>query len=141
MPILYLIIRGRWRTPCHSNDRSKDDSHKIKEQILKKVGKRIFEKEVGKNPDLDVNPATEKIILKGRGTYSRKIFETELDADGYFIQCFLITEHPPYFYMRSRYREFGSYYAIPPDIDMLTLLLDHIFKQDIYQEFSIEIVI
>lgn len=141
MTILHLIIRGRWRTPSHSNDRSKDDSHKIKEQILKKVGKHIFEREVGKNPDLDVDPTTEKIILKGRGNYSRKIYETELDADGYFVQCFLITEYPHYFYMRGRDPQLGNYYAIPPDIDMLSLLLDHIFKQENRQEFYIEIVI
>jgi len=139
--MLHLIIRGRWKSPSHSNDRSKDDTHKIKEKILKEIGKRIFEKEVGKNPDLDIDPTTGKIILKGRGEYSRKIFETEIDADDYFVQCFLTTEYPPYFYMRAKYHEMGNYYAIPPDIDMLSLLLDHIFKQEDHQEFFIEIVI
>ena len=141
MTILHLIIRGRWKTPCHSNDRSKDDSHKIKEQILRKVGKHIFEREVGRNPDLDVDPKTEKIIFKGRGNHSQKIYETELDADDYFVQCFLVTGYSRYLYMRNKHGRLGHYYAIPPDADMLSLLLDHIFKQEGLQEFFIEIVI
>jgi hypothetical protein len=141
MQILHLIIRGKWKSPNHSNDRSKDDTHKIKEEILKKIGKRIFEKEVGTNPDLDIDPKTEKIVLKGRGKYSREIFKTEIDADGYFVQCIVITDYPPYSDMRAKYHKTSTYYAIPPDIDILSLLLDHIFKQENNLDFVIEIAI
>jgi hypothetical protein len=140
--MLHLIIRGTWRTPSHSNDRSKDDTHKVKEQILKEVGKVIYEKKVGKNPDLDICPKTKKIILKGRKNYSKKICETELNAGDYFVQCFLLTKkYPHYFYMRGRCEKYSNCYMIPPDMDMLSLLLDHIFKQENFQEFYIDIVI
>jgi hypothetical protein len=141
MTILHIIIRGKWKSPEHSSDRSKDDTHKIKEEILNDVGKYIFEKEVGKNPDLDIDPQTEKIILRGRSGSSKKIFETNLNADGYFIKLFVITGYTPYFYRGVKYSKTANYYAIPPDIEILSLLLEYILMQENSQGFFIEIVI
>jgi len=141
MSILQLIIRGKWKSPQHSNQKSRDDTHKIKGEILNKIGKLIYEKKVGKNPDLDIDPKTKKIVLKGRGELSRKIFETEINADDFFIQFFVIAEHTPYLYRHVRHHITDQYYVIPPDIEILSLLLDHIFRQTNNLNFEIEIVI
>lgn len=139
--MLHLIIRGKWKSPNHSTDRKKDDTHEIKEEILKEAGRRIFEKRVGKNPDLDIDPLTEKIRLKGRGAQSKEIFETDINADDYFIQTFICTGYKSYFYRSIEDSGNTNYYAIPPDIEMLSLLLEHIFTQDNGREFFIEIII
>ncbi len=143
MIILRLEIRGgRWKSPSNSKDRSKDDTHKIKEKILKEIGKHIFEKDVGKNPDLDIDPVTEKIILKGTAEkYSKEIFETEIDADKYFVKCYLATKYPRYLDMVAKHHKIGNYYIIHADINMVSLLLDHIFTQENHQEYFIDIVI
>lgn len=85
---LYLIIRGKWRTPNHSNKRSEDDTHKVKEEIYKAVGRRNFSGDVGSNPDIDVDDKTGKIILRGKGPFWKKTYPTSLPADDFFILCF-----------------------------------------------------
>ncbi|MDR1699557.1 MAG: hypothetical protein LBR75_07020 [Prevotellaceae bacterium] len=59
--MIHLII-GKWRTPKHSTQR--DDMHEVKKNILKRVGKKEFERQVGHNPDIDIN-LEDIIILKG----------------------------------------------------------------------------
>lgn len=87
-PTLHLIV-GKWRTPYHSNKKEFDDSHKVKKEILKKVGKKKFENQVGSNPDLDINE-NGVIILKGTGEYKRRpYYVTDISADDHFILRFI----------------------------------------------------
>jgi RHS repeat-associated protein len=53
----------------------------IKPKILKKVGKKTYERVVGRNPDIGVENG--KIILKGNGPFKNKTYRTNLDADDY----------------------------------------------------------
>lgn len=91
-PILHLIV-GKWKTPNHSNKKADDDSHQVKEEILKQIGRSNFKKRVGKNPDIGIS-CHGKIILIGRGPFSHKIYaDTEIHASEYFILNFIpITE-------------------------------------------------
>lgn len=84
----HLIIR-KWRTPNHSNKKELDDSHEVKDAILKDVGKENYKKQVGENPDLDIN-TDGNIILKGVGKYKKKpYYVTGLSAEDYFVLRFI----------------------------------------------------
>ena len=86
---MHMIIRGKWKSPKHSNDKNCDDSHDIKKQILKTVKKK-YSHRVGKNPDIDVDK-DDLIVLVGskRGEYKGKVFPTQLHIENFgFVLCF-----------------------------------------------------
>ncbi len=85
--ILHLIV-GKWRTLNHSTKKEFDDSHEVKAEILKKIGKKNFSKQVGNNPDIGI---TEQgmVILKGVGEKKHKpYYVTEISAEDYFVLRF-----------------------------------------------------
>lgn len=85
---LHIII-GKWRTRNHSTKNEFDDTHKIKKKILKRVGKKNYSKQVGTNPDLDIN-RKDIIILKGTGLFKKKPnYETCIDANDHFVIRFI----------------------------------------------------
>lgn len=92
--ILHLILRDKWKTPCHSKNKSKDDTHEVKEDILKEVSKLFKGKKhvgkVGKNPDLDINE-DDIIILKGVGQRKGNEFNTNISAAKFFVLAFTCT--------------------------------------------------
>jgi hypothetical protein len=97
--MMQLIVR-RWKTPNHSNDKSKDDSHSVKEEILKAVrerdrrlNKKDFSHAVGKNPDLDI--VDNIIVLKGRGTKfrGRPYYKTGIPVEDHFVLRFMPAEN------------------------------------------------
>lgn len=86
--ILHLII-GKWRTPNHATQKQNDDTHEVKKEILRQVGKKNFSKEVGANPDIGISEDG-FIILKGTGDYKKKpYYVTEISAGDYFILRFV----------------------------------------------------
>lgn len=141
--MLRLIIRGKWKSPNHSNDRSKDDTHEIKRKILKEVGEYLYSKDVGKNPDIDIDPKTKKIKLKGRGKCKGKEFESDINADKYFSLSFILASElePLYAKVENEDIPYDYYYVIPPDIDVLEKLLDYLIKQECEINVHIQIVI
>jgi hypothetical protein len=94
-PMIHLII-GKWRTPNHSNKKSIDDSHQVKEEILhqirelsKKQNKKDYRKQIGDNPDIGIND-NGLIILIGRGDFKKRpYYVTEIPADDYFVLSFI----------------------------------------------------
>jgi hypothetical protein len=94
-PIIYLIV-GKWRTPNHSNKKSEDDSHQVKEDILSQIrelsknqNKKDYRKQVGDNPDIGIND-NGIIILKGRGGFrKRPYYVTDISADDHFVLSFI----------------------------------------------------
>ena len=139
---LRIIIADTWKSIGHSKDNSKNDSHRIKGKILKEVGKHIFEKKVGKNPDIDIDKKTKKIKLKGVGPYKGQIHETEIDAEDYFILFFFSSEnyHDDTLNTDTSELEFDSHYKIPLNLEVLSILLDYIFEKEneryIFIEFT-----
>lgn len=88
--MLHLIV-GKWRTPNHSNEKSEDDSHKVKRTILKQIGKRMYSKAVGNNPDIDIN-SEGVIILKGTGERKRSYYVSDIPASDHFVLHFVKSE-------------------------------------------------
>lgn len=85
--MLQLII-GKWQTPNHSKKKKDDDTHQVKKDILREVGKAVFSKKVGKNPDLGIDE-NNNIILKGVGEYKKKpYYVTKIKVEDYFILRF-----------------------------------------------------
>jgi len=81
---LHLIV-GKWKTPNHSNRKAEDDSHKVKDEILKRIQRINFSKKVGDNPDIDIT-VEGVIILKGNGKFKNKpYFVSKIPAADYFI--------------------------------------------------------
>ncbi|ENI4128142.1 hypothetical protein ABXY91_001532 [Vibrio fluvialis] len=149
--VLDIVIRGRWQSPNHSNNKKNDDTHEVKREILDSVGKKVYEKLVGKNPDLDVNNDG-KIVLRGRpGKGCQKEYDTDLDAANFFDDLYLeimlnnvdgsnhyiCLTYDRTFYSRfyrgglkeSLYEiygdrcEFQSYYRLPPSIELIADLV------------------
>jgi hypothetical protein len=88
---LQLIINNKWRTPKHS-DKGHDDTHDVKQTILKNVGKKKFSWKVGDNPNLDIDIKDDFIILLGVGKFKNKSFKTKIHADDYFVLSFITIE-------------------------------------------------
>lgn len=86
--LMRLIIGGRWKSPKHSADRHFDDTHEIKKEILKAVGTNRYCPRVGSNPDIDVEKATDEIVLVGRGPFKGRVYATGIKADDFFVLCF-----------------------------------------------------
>ena len=86
--LLRLIVRGKWKSPGHSSDRSKDDTHQIKKEILDSV-EVYFSTQVGDNPNIDIDPTTERIVLVGVGAFRRGRFITDLPASDFFVLALL----------------------------------------------------
>ncbi len=96
--MLHLEV-GKWRTTKHSKNREVDDSHEVKNAILKAVralfrekGEKGFENKVGTNPDIGIE--NNIIILKGRDKFKNKPYiTTGIAADDYFILKFTSCEN------------------------------------------------
>jgi len=90
----HLITDMGWRTPGHSTKKSEDDSHDVKKNILKKVGRERFRKDVGENPDIRVRHNTDdkfdEIVLQGVGPHKGKVFPSGLRAEDYLVKGFMI---------------------------------------------------
>lgn len=85
------LIIGKWQTPKHSSKKEFDDSHEVKDYILKKIkehrkhqGLKPFDNSIGKNPNIGITKEG-KIYLEGVNDFKRKIIDTELLAQDYFI--------------------------------------------------------
>lgn len=146
-----IVINGRWESPNHSKKKKNDDTHDVKKEILDSVGRKVYEKLVGRNPDLDVNN-DEKIVLRARpGKGRQKEYETGLDAKDFFNDLYLeimlyyadgsnhyiCLTYDRMFYSRfyneglkeSLYQKYGdrcefqSYYRLPPSIELLADLV------------------
>lgn len=144
--VLDIVIRGRWKSPNHSTNKEHDDTHEVKGEILKSVGRKVYEKLVGKNPDLDVNNDG-KIVLRGRpGKGCEEYYETDLDAVNFFDDlyleiiidkyngskhCIILTYEYAFHtklhrnnikkYLYEKYGDdnFQSHYLLPPSIEAL----------------------
>ncbi|TXI46494.1 hypothetical protein [Methylophilus sp.] len=137
--MLHLIIRGKWKSPNHSKNKSEDDTHAVKKQILAAVGKYLYEKKVGTNPDIDVDPKTGKIQLKGRGKFDKKGFQSELDANEYFELLYLNVNDFSDEIRLLKIIELESFYVIPPSIEILDTLLKHLIDSNKFESFVIAI--
>ncbi|HHQ4767173.1 TPA: hypothetical protein ACSP3S_003321 [Aeromonas veronii] len=164
--VLDIVIRGRWKSPNHSTNKKLDDTHEVKGVILKSVGRKVYEKLVGKNPDLDVSDDG-KIILRDRsGTGRVKYYETDLDAVNFFDDLYLeiiidkcngskhciiltyeyefhtmphINNIKKYLYENYGDDDFQSHYILPPSIEALVDSV--IYKIENYKENSCVIII
>lgn len=141
--MLRLIIRGKWKSPNHSSDRSKDDTHEIKRKILKEIGEHLFRKDVGNNPDIDINSKTKKIKLKGRGKFKGREFESDISVDKYFHLSFILVGELKPVFLEEEYEDMGFdyYYVIPPDLEVLSRLIDYLFEQENEGDVLIHIAI
>ncbi|HAT52871.1 MAG TPA: hypothetical protein DCS80_06350 [Betaproteobacteria bacterium] len=128
MPLMHIIIRGKWKSPGDSKDRSKDDTHEIKRRILKEIKKCNYEKIVGRNPDLDINPKTGKIVLKGQGDFSGGLYESNIDSENYFIS--MLIGSPP-FLTKDGSPEADELYIIPNEDQVILSLIDYIIEYDL----------
>jgi hypothetical protein len=87
---LALVI-GKWQSPKHSKQKEFDDSHEVKEMILKKIkehrkqqGLKPFDNYTGKNPNIGITKDG-KISLEGVKVFKRNNIVTDLFAKDYFI--------------------------------------------------------
>ncbi len=146
--ILHLEV-GRWRTRKHSKSREHDDSHEVKEAILKEVrllcrekGERPFENQVGENPDIGIENGI--IILKGRGKFKNKTFITNgIALDDYFVLKFvpygdeneiqlLIPDNSKINGNTGElkiFQEYKHFYVIPKIDEVAVLLVEHLLAE------------
>ncbi len=84
---LHLCV-GKWKTPGDSKHKQDDDTHEVKKEIFKRIGKKNFQGKVGSNPDIEITD-NGFINLKGVGDgKKKKYYETDISAEDYFILRF-----------------------------------------------------
>lgn len=140
--VLHLIIR-RWRTPSHSTKKELDDTHQVKEEILKRIGKKKYTKRVGDNPNLDITDDG-VIILKGTGDFKKRpIYVTGISADEHFvlrfvpvadtdeteIQILLLSNDEEDNDDLQNIEHFDQMFVIPNEAGIISLLIDNLIQQ------------
>ena len=148
--MIRLIINGKWKTPNHNQDKTKDDFHRsVKKEILKRVGRKIYQKHVGKNPNIEIDKKTNKIVLKSQKE-KNKIFPTDIPAEDHFILNFyfdplninnifsILSEDDCDLNCVNEYvSSCDLLYIIPPNEKLLEGLLDYLITNYKNQELKI----
>ncbi len=153
--MLHLIVNNKWQTPNHSKERQSDDTHEVKKEILKAVGRRLYEKEVGKNPDIDIDRENRIVLKSVEKKFKRKpCYITKLKAEDFFILRFSVTHNLVEIeYLELPHKEqitinFMHYYQhayiLPQNIDLvlhtLDIVIDNIFDMEIQDGYFIFIM-
>ncbi|NOH82137.1 hypothetical protein F0231_20705 [Vibrio sp. RE86] len=120
--MLNMIVGNGWATPGHFSDdeksykrknkkrkgKKKDDMHDVKKNILRDVGKNVYSKLVGDNPDIKVDKETDNIILESTNRKGES-YDTEIYAGDYLVRMYLITELDDIYLRKS-----SSHYNLVP---------------------------
>ncbi|PKG37124.1 hypothetical protein [Psychromonas sp. Urea-02u-13] len=126
--MLNMIMGHGWATPGELSDDEKsnkrknrkgkkiDDMHDVKKELLKDIGKSVYSKLVGDNPDIKIDKDTGNIILDGQRARNKgDSYHTEIHASGYFVRMYFITELDELYLRKSRHK----YHLVPRDIDYI----------------------
>lgn len=136
----HLVVRGKWKSPGHSKHKRDDDTHEIKREILRAVGREVYERKVGCNPDIDVNQDN-VIVLKGTGHKKGQVHVTPIPAEDFFVLTFVKSKTKDEVRISLRMPsdkpsapsvsslKVNSTFLIPRDEDVFNWLLNYLFSR------------